>query len=372
MTTERDSFPASPLTFDVTAGGGSIADGEAEEKEEETKADGEAKGKEEDEEKSAIDHPHKELDTVEPQSGNAVPDNQEAQPQPEAHPEARKPQALKAPRSPTPKEVDEHVLTHVPYADWCEVCRGCRRPNAAHRFKGEDDRACPMRTVEYCVLHARGDAEPFSVAIARVGPSRLCLGIPVEAKGNNREGVGMLSNISKGAGLTTYIWRSDQEKAVKTMVEQAMLKAGRDAEEQKSGQIHQPVPEHSAVGESASNGFAERRVPKLEDLVRTMTHALQARLDETLGVNHPVISWLIVHAGNVLNKYHSHEQTGQTAYAHLHGRDAPAAVAECGKECFITCQPIPKRTWMRGGFQGVYLGRVLNADEYYIGTSKGV
>ena len=68
------------------------------------------------------------------------------------------------------------------------------------------------------------------------------------------------------------------------MVEAAVVKANREAEEDKEGEVRQAVPEHSAVGESASNGFAERGVQSLEDLVRTMKHAPQARLDSALDV----------------------------------------------------------------------------------------
>ena len=60
-------------------------------------------------------------------------------PPPDPHPQARKPKALRAPASPSPKEVDQCVLTHMPYADWCQICRGCRRPNAPHSFEHEDD-----------------------------------------------------------------------------------------------------------------------------------------------------------------------------------------------------------------------------------------
>ena len=137
----------------------------------------------------------------------------------------------------------------------------------------------------------------------------------------------MLSAFRKSASRVKYVWKRDQEKAVQSMVERAIQTANRDAqeeaqEEQDEPQLHQPVPEHSAVGESASNGFAERGVQSLEGLIRTMKHALQARLDEALDVNHPVMTWLIVHASNTLNQYHVHRQTMQTAYAHLHGREA--------------------------------------------------
>ena len=115
---------------------------------------------------------------------------------PEPHHQARRPKALRTPASPSQKEIDQHVLTHIPYADWCEICRGCRRPNAAHHFKGEDDRSVPLLTVDYCFLHASDDSNPLPVAAARVRPARLCLGTPVEAKGDNKEGVRMLSQFN--------------------------------------------------------------------------------------------------------------------------------------------------------------------------------
>ena len=43
-------------------------------------------------------------------------------PPPPPHEVARKPKTLKAPRHPTQAEIDEHLLTHLPLADWCECC----------------------------------------------------------------------------------------------------------------------------------------------------------------------------------------------------------------------------------------------------------
>ena len=94
-----------------------------------------------------------------------------------------------------------------------------------------------------------------------------------------------------------------------------------------------------------------------------MKHALQARLDETLDVKHPVMSWLIVHASNVLNKYHSHRQPGQTAYAQLHGREAPEALAEFGETVLYVVPAKPRKNLDARWLPGIYVGRALNADE---------
>ena len=58
--------------------------------------------------------------------------------------------------------------------------------------------------------------------------------------------------------------------------------------------IPNAVPEHSAVGESQSNGVAKRNVQNIEDLLRTHKAALEDSLKVRIPSNHTVIPWLIV------------------------------------------------------------------------------
>ena len=78
-----------------------------------------------------------------------------------------------------------------------------------------------------------------------------------------------------------------------------------------------------------------------------------------------------MHASNVLNKYHVHKQTGQTAYAYLHGREAPEALAEFGERVLNFVPAKPRKKLDASWLPGVYLGRALNADEYFLGTANG-
>lgn len=49
---------------------------------------------------------------------------------------------VKVPRVPTQAEIDAHVATHLPHADWCDVCARGRGRNAPHPQHKITDR-CP-------------------------------------------------------------------------------------------------------------------------------------------------------------------------------------------------------------------------------------
>ena len=91
------------------------------------------------------------------------------------------------------------------------------------------------------------------------------------------------------------------------------------------------VPETSAVGESQSNGRAERSVQHLEDHMRTLLAELEDRLNCQLKSDSPVLSWLIEYSATLINKYHVHESTNSTAYQALHGHAASERLAYFGE-----------------------------------------
>ena len=94
---------------------------------------------------SPEERPTNESPPTEPEPGtDSVP------PPPPPHEVARKPKGLREPRNPTPMDVEEHLLTHFPYAHWCEVCVAGRRPNVPHKVRKEEPRALPLIHADYC------------------------------------------------------------------------------------------------------------------------------------------------------------------------------------------------------------------------------
>ena len=65
---------------------------------------------------------------------------------------------LRVPKIPTQAEVDAHLATHLPHADWCELCMKGRGRNTPHRRKkkrkenegtdSSDDRAAPSSSLD--------------------------------------------------------------------------------------------------------------------------------------------------------------------------------------------------------------------------------
>ena len=96
-------------------------------------------------------------------------------------------------------------------------------------------------------------------------------------------------------------YKSDQERSLIYMLEKAFSKAGRKLKREEGLPVI--APEHSSVGESASNGYAERGVQLFEDLLRTWKLALEIGTDRDIPIHHPLITWLIEHAAYIPNKY---------------------------------------------------------------------
>ena len=84
------------------------------------------------------------------------------------------------------------------------------------------------------------------------------------------------------------------------------------------------VPEYSAPGESQPNGRAERSVRELEDMLRTLKAALEARIGARIPSWHPIIRWMIEYMATIVNKYKVHDDHEHeiTAYEDLHGHAA--------------------------------------------------
>ena len=91
------------------------------------------------------------------------------------------------------------------------------------------------------------------------------------------------------------------------------------------------VPEHSHPGESQSNGLVERAVRSVKDQVRTLRPALQKRVGCRIPAGHPIITWMVKHAGELISEYQLNRD-GQTAYHNVFGKPCKDVIVEFGEE----------------------------------------
>ena len=145
-----------------------------------------------------------------------------------------------------------------------------------------------MLSADYGYFSEPGCA-PITFLVVHVKPFGIVFACLVDAKGPTPMMVRMVSEWIKLCGLVNFRYRSDKESALVRLLEDAIRESGRHATPLSEEELERDrdednlvapepepipqttttaVPEHSHVGESPSNGAAERAVQMVEDQVR--------------------------------------------------------------------------------------------------------
>ena len=82
----------------------------------------------------------------------------------------------------------------------------------------------------------------------------------VDMKGRDEMAIKRLGEFIKSIGMTHFAYRCDQEKSLLALIDEAVLSVGRTAVNEGGHNGVVATPELSSVGESQSNGRAERGV----------------------------------------------------------------------------------------------------------------
>ncbi len=238
-------------------------------------------------------------------SGQVKADCEEFRCTPCGEGEAQK--AVRSPRKPTPKEVEDHELTHCPYRQWCEHCvRGQAKDDPHRSMTAEESQTSVTRiTMDYCYLtekaevtsteHEESSKAKTSMTVL-VMKEDLCGSVwayAAEAKGSGEQWmIDQIVEDIETVGLTEerIILKADQEAAI-TDLQHGVVKARA---------AHGTALEQSRVGDSNSNGKVERAVQDVKGLIRTLRSALEEKIGERIGLDHPIVPWMVRHAGHLI------------------------------------------------------------------------
>ena len=66
------------------------------------------------------------------------------------HGAVRGPKYIRDVRLPTADEVEKHMMTHLPYRNWCEYCIKGRGKEAAHTRRTGEASDLPEVSLDYC------------------------------------------------------------------------------------------------------------------------------------------------------------------------------------------------------------------------------
>ena len=279
-------------------------------------------------------------------------------------------EGMPEPYVPTSAQVAQHNLTHLPYRSWCKWCVMARRPNSQHRSKHPSfQRNTPLLVADYCQIRDSREEDLATVLVARLYPAKAILGVVCDNKGVDEMVIARLASFIKDSGYSKIVYKSDQERALRAMLEESFRRSGRTGECY-NPTLQQFVPEASAVGESQSNGKAENAVQRLEDMVRTYKAALEDHIGSRIPSRHPVIRWIVEHAACTYNR-HVCNSDGVTPYEAIHGQRSRGKLVEFGEQVFYY---VPKRLRAKLNLRfriGTFLGNSQSTNEAYVAIKNG-
>ena len=73
--------------------------------------------------------------------------------------EAQKAIAPKIPIKPSQEEVDEHMLTHLPFRSWCPHCVRGKSKGKAHRKQTGTGKEIPTVSLDYMFMHGNQEED---------------------------------------------------------------------------------------------------------------------------------------------------------------------------------------------------------------------
>ena len=294
----------------------------------------------------------------------AVP-NTELSYEPQGEEEAQRAVGVTCPGKPTPKEIAEHELTHLPHRSWCAACVGGRSRDRLHKRLGHCEQpSVPCVVFDYGFLGSRDEEETVAVQIARDVDTKMLFAHVVPRKGLiANHGVNQMLRDLDTLGHKKMRLKSDGEPALVSI-----------QEEVKRQRAYETLLENSPVGDSRSNGIAERAVQSVAEQIRVLRASLEGKIQAKLPGTHPVTTWLVEHSADLLNKYQV-SADGRTAYQRLRGKKWNHEMVEFGEKVHYRINPKGQsrdaKLEPRWG-EGYFVGIKWRTGECWVATAGGI
>ena len=296
--------------------------------------------------------------------------------------EAHQPKTLTTPVKPSIEEIRNHELTHIPYRAWCEHSVGSRAIEDRHRRTDmeKEREAITVTVFAMDYMYLTEDATLMSADGVRQNKTELGRPILVEA---DRKIGGIFGHQVKHKGSSTKCvvkrivdgindcghggertkLKSDQEVSMRGVMQQVI-----------SLRAAPTVPEHSPVGDPASNGMVENGCRRLQGMVRTLKSMVESKSGMKITSEHAIFPWLVEWVGQLMMRF-SVGTDGKSPYERIRGRRLIKPTVAFGESVVY----MPPHSNHRANpnvdnkmVPGIWLGFKWRTDERIIGTLDGV
>ena len=296
--------------------------------------------------------------------------------------EGQAPRVLTSPNQPSKEERRRHSCTHIPFRAWCDHCvRGRGRNRAARNACGSYNAAKGFVAkvhMDYAFfsVNAAGEEceedEPGSRVVLKVLVLKETLCGSIWAYAVQHKGFTMEPWIRDQLifDFDTIGLSKDQRIAMKNDQEPSLVDLVKEIARVRGGAG--TALDESRVGDSNSNARVEVAVQEIKGMVRTLRSALEYNVSSKIPIDHPVIPWLVRHAGLNISRFQIRDD-GFTAMHKMKGYNGVMPICEFGEVVHFRPHDVLKQGGYNDRFEdGVWLGFDARSGENLVGTEKGV
>ena len=284
--------------------------------------------------------------------------------------------ALPSPMEPTPDEVAEHNICHLPHRSWCRHCIAGRGRANQHRQTTERHRV-PSIHADYGFLGEQTDGDQLDsknipYIVIKDGPppagTRWIDSHGLQSKGvQHPYSAAIVAQDLAESGYSAFTFKTDGEPAF------LALKRAAVTELRRAGNLVTVTPEESQVGDSQSNGYIERAVWEAQAMVRVLIHRASELHGTRFEGAHPIVIWAIRYAGQLLSIFQRASDDGRAPCERRFGKTYKRKLPEFGElvmSMSVATQKHRKKLGERF-FTGMYVGLVSRSDEVIVLTAGG-
>jgi hypothetical protein len=280
--------------------------------------------------------------------------------------EQREPRPQKLAEPPDEETQQKHMLTHSPFAEWCQHCVAHRSRQDRHVRDGSV-KAGGIPTVSFDFAYTKavgpgGDVQNTDTVIALImvdSSTNYNRYFPFQGKNDFAVMVREILQFTQVLGHAECNYLCDNEPSIRQVQERAVR-----ARQFMGLATHSKTP----AAYSHGNSLCENTVGRVRALAGTLMHHVKTKLSTQLSTNHGLWSWAWRHSSWLLNRFAVVH--GCTPYELVYQKVYQGRMTEFGEPAFAYTHTAVKGNpkWQRV----LVLGKTEAQDTYIVFTGSTV
>ena len=266
---------------------------------------------------------------------------------------------------PAEDEVQRHMLTHIPYAAWCEACvSGKGKPDRHERNETRvQGREIPVLSFDFGFTgKSLGDDQDedesakLTTLILHDSHSGSVGCIPLRGKNDSKHAVREMVKYLQYLGHGDICLMCDQEPsalAVQSLLQRTWQRMG-----------FRVVIENAKVLDHGGNAWAEKSIDRIRSTAGVLIQQLEMNIGHEIPAKHPLFSWAFCHASWLIDRFVS--KANVTAYELIRGHSYRGKLCQFGEPLMCYVAETTKRKGDARWRQGVFLGKSVTNDMYLV------